>query len=484
MKIKKILICFLATVIALSFLPAAETVYAASDDKYGAVAEYLNTELKKANVQGMAIEIVSSDDVLYSNTYSMADDYKECFIIGSMSKSFTALSVMILAEQGKIDPDSSVCDYLDDFPELQNVKVRDLLNQTSGITSDQLLSNLKVTSNYGSFKYSNANYNLLGKIIERVSDMSYGDFVTENILTPLKMDNTYCSDKDVDSSKLVSGCQNYFGIMIPTDVAYPDSNSWSQVPAGYIISSAEDMGKYLQMYLKSGDGVFNQQLLHEVMYSGVDASSDTSAVSDMYGGDALYCMGWINKKVDGETIIYHSGKVENYTSVMVLLPERNIGAVMLFNSMDFLVGQGMIEKIEEGVISILRGNTPQYLDSNSYAVQHILLNLVYLCIFILTVIPIVLFIKNRRKNAEYKVTASSLVFNVILHIILPVMLIIALPLMGMTLFVIKGFVPDLYITLIVSAVMLFGGGIIKMVWILNSRRVNTQQKSQGGNNIV
>ncbi|MGN0474563.1 MAG: serine hydrolase, partial [Acutalibacteraceae bacterium] len=295
--------------------------------------------------------------------------------------------------------------------------------------------------------------------------------------TPLKMENTYCSDKDVDSNKLVGGCQNYFGIMIPTNIAYPDDNSWSQAPAGYIISSAEDMGKYLQMYLKSGNGIFNEQLLNDVMYSGVDASSDPSAVSDMYGGDALYCMGWINKKVDGETVVYHSGKVENYTSVMVLLPERNVGVVMLFNSMDFLIGQGMIEKIEEGVISILRGNTPEYLSDNEYVIQHILLNVIYFLILVLTIIPIILFIKNRYKNTGYKFTALSLILNIILHVVLPVTLIIIFPLMGMPLFVIKGFVPDLYIILIISAVMLFCGGIIKIIWLLNYQRIKKQHKT-------
>ncbi|MGN0473681.1 MAG: serine hydrolase domain-containing protein, partial [Acutalibacteraceae bacterium] len=191
MKIKNIIIRFLTIIITLFLITSffSKTAFAASSgSKYETITEYLETELKKANVQGMAIEIVNSDEVMYNNSYGMADNNKECFIIGSMSKSFTALSTMILVNNGQINLDSSVFDYLDDYPELKDVKVRDLLNQTSGITSNQLLSDLNVTSNYGSFKYANANYNLLGKIIERVSGMSYGKFVTENILTPLKME--------------------------------------------------------------------------------------------------------------------------------------------------------------------------------------------------------------------------------------------------------------------------------------------------------
>ena len=98
--------------------------------------EYLQTTLHTANVKEMAIEIVDSNDVMYSNTFGKAEKTSDNFLIGSMSKSFTALAVVDLAEQGKLDLDDSVCEYLDGFPELETVTVRDLLNQISGITSD------------------------------------------------------------------------------------------------------------------------------------------------------------------------------------------------------------------------------------------------------------------------------------------------------------------------------------------------------------
>lgn len=435
--------------------------YAGNGEQNGEVNkkldEYLQTTLYTANVKGMAIEIVDSNDVMYSNTFGKAEKTSDNFLIGSMSKSFTALAVVDLAEQGKLDLDDSVCEYLDGFPELETVTVRDLLNQISGITSDQLLSNIKISDGKGQFHYANANYNLLGKIIEKVTGREYSEYVRERIFTPLEMTDTYADYGEKQESTLVQGYTGYFGIMIPRNVKYPDKDSWSQVPAGYIISNVDDMGKYLQMYLKEGASIFSSEAVNTVLHNGVDASTDAGVVSDMYGGDADYCMGWIDKKVKDETIIYHTGKVENYTSVMVLLPQRDLAVVMLFNTMDFLVGQNQIEEIEENVISIVRGEEIKEINQKTYLVRRVIINAVCLVLVLLSCLPILIFVKRRQKKK------GNLFVAVILHVICPVLLICAFPAAGMPLFVVRGFVPDIFIVLVLSAIILVAGGVLKLV---------------------
>lgn len=451
----------LAILIFSIFMLNSQKCYAKDVEEESEISEkidnYLQTALEDANVKGMALEIVNSDTVVYSNTYGDAKETSDNFIIGSMSKSFTALAIVDLADKGIVNLDVSICEYLEDYPELEEITVRDLLNQVSGIASNQLLSDINITSSKGQFQYANANYNLLGKIIEKVTGKEYTEYVKESIFEPLEMTNTYANYGEDQQKTLVQGYTSYFGIMIPRNVMYPDKDSWSQVPAGYIISNIEDMGKYLQMYLRKGNSIFDSETVNTVLHNGVDASTDTSAVSDMYGGDAKYCMGWIEKKVDDEPIIYHAGKVENFTSVMVLLPERDLAAVMLFNSMDFLVGQSLIEQIEENVVSIIRGEEIKEINSNSYILQHGIINVVCLVMIFLCSLPILIFLKREKERK------GNIVISIIIHLVCPILLAIAFPIAGMPLFVIRGFVPDIFLVLILSITILILGGIIKFV---------------------
>lgn len=80
------------------------------------------------------------------------------------------------------------------------------------------------------------------------------------------------SAASLDKSKehgLISGYRNYFGIPIAGEPDYPDDNSWSHVPGGYISSSASDMGKYLQMYLNTGESVITPESINMVFYNNV-----------------------------------------------------------------------------------------------------------------------------------------------------------------------------------------------------------------------
>ena len=144
---------------------------------------------------------------------------------------------------------------------------------------------LKITRNYGKYEYSNANYNLLGKIIESVSNDSYSDYITKNILKPLDMNHTGTTLEESNKNGLIKGYQNYFGIPIAESPNYPtDDKSWIQVPAGFISSSASDMGKYLQMYLNQGE---LKDLYISKMIQGLHRNSSSSAPRGLFQGNPL-----------------------------------------------------------------------------------------------------------------------------------------------------------------------------------------------------
>lgn len=303
-----VIICFISLYIINS-----GNVYALSNDDidYESISKELEEEVKKNHIPGMAVVIVNPNEIVFSKTYGNCESIDTPFIIGSMSKSFTALSIMKLVEENKIDINKPISTYIDTSLYFKNkedgdkISVKQLLNQNSGIGTYQKLGNLKITKNYGKYEYSNANYNLLGKIIESVSNESYSDYVTKNIFDPLGMNHTSTTLEGSKANGLIKGYQNYFGIPVAINPNYPtDDNSWIQVPAGFISSSASDIGKYLQMYLNQGLNIITEDSIHQMFYGNI---SQDNIDRDYYG------MGWGYTKYYGKPVLTHSGLVENYT---------------------------------------------------------------------------------------------------------------------------------------------------------------------------
>jgi CubicO group peptidase (beta-lactamase class C family) len=144
--------------------------------------QFIQTEFAKTHIPGMSVAIVDADSTLFTRAYGGVTDTRTSFILGSLSKSFTAVAVMQLAEQGKINLNSPFITYL---PDEQNADskttVKQLLNHTSGIRTYATPKNYSTSAAVAPFEYSNAGYGLLGKIIERVSGMDYGSYIKKHI---------------------------------------------------------------------------------------------------------------------------------------------------------------------------------------------------------------------------------------------------------------------------------------------------------------
>jgi CubicO group peptidase (beta-lactamase class C family) len=197
------------------------------------------------------------------------------FIIGSMSKSVTALAIMQLVEEGKVDLDAPVQRYLPWFRVADPVAstrnaVRQLLNQTSGIpansqnereegflgtgneTLQQYVRDLSAQALNrpvgASFEYANTNYSALGLIVQIVSGQSYETYIQQHIFAPLKMSQSFVREQDARRDGLAQGYQMWFGVPVPTTLPSPRD----MLPAGYIIFTAEDMAHYLIAQLNGG----------------------------------------------------------------------------------------------------------------------------------------------------------------------------------------------------------------------------------------
>ena len=453
-----------------SAICSAQTDTTTETDIYSDIDAYLQVCAKNANIPSMSVIITDKDNVLFSQSYGGCESCDTPFLLGSVSKSFTAVCIMQLTEQGKIDLDADISIYLPDAADGDKITVSQLLNHTSGLGEHQTLGNYKIINEQGVHNYANVNYSLLGKIIETVSGQSYTDYITENLFEPLGLSHTAAAlDKSIENG-LIEGYTNYWGFHIENEHKYPTSeNDWITVPAGYISSSANDLGKYLQMYLEDGNGIISEQSIDTMFYG------DTVYVE----GDVPYWYGygWTTVKEPlSEPVLRHSGLVETGTSCVFILPERDIAIAVAANVNDYFVTNEMMDSLGWGVVLMLLGESPNEIADNAYFLNHLRIDLIMLAVLAAAVLPLCLLPKyaNRIKRRKKPIT---LLFLILFHLLLPIFILLLVPIFfAVPLWVAQAFVPDVFITVAVSSALLFAGGLIKVVLMLPHPRSELRQK--------
>lgn len=433
------------------------------NDVYEKIDTYLNNATKYAHFPAMSITIVNQNDVVFENTYGNCKNTDTPFLLGSVSKSFTALSVMQLVEQGKIALDAPLSTYLHNATNGDKITILQLLNHTSGLDVYQNLTNYRITGKQGIHEYANVNYALLGEVIESVSGVKYEDYVTNNIFTPLAMSNSSTSYKESKKNGLIESYENWFGFNIKTTPKYPKSdNAWITTSAGYLSSSTADLGKYLQMYLCGGKGIISEDSINKMFYENVPVEA---SIPYKYG------MGWtlINDPLK-QPALRHSGLVETGMSAIYILPEMKIGVAIVINTNDYFVGKDLMDRIDWSVALMLMGDGPNEIKQNEYVLRHLLYDFIYIIILSAAILPLFLikFYKKHLLKGKWSLNISMLV---LLHLVLPIFLLLLPQMLFATpLWVVKAFVPDLFTCLIISASSLIIGGIIKSILLIKSTK--------------
>ena len=392
MRIKKflfpaLLVCSVLTLInrlfARAFTKPAAAKPVTKSASYDGIDAYIEGQMRRLNIPGVSLAIVEGDKIVHLRGFGRARPGGEApspetpFFIGSLTKSFTALAVMQLVEAGKVELDAPVQRYLPWFrvadPQASaQMTVRHLLNQTSslplapgwqsladfdnspGSTERQAraLSTLKLVRPVGSaFEYCNVNYNLLGLVIEAASGESYADYIQNHIFDPLEMSHSYTSKTAAKQDGLAVGHRSWFGIPIAVpDLPVPSGS----LPAGQLISSAEDMGRYLIAYLNEGRygeaQILSPEGIAELHRPAVDAIS-WGVQTGHYG------MGWYIEEQGQTRIDWHSGMVPDFYTYMALLPEQKKGVVLLVNA-NHITGELTLTEVGSRVAAMLAGNPP------------------------------------------------------------------------------------------------------------------------------
>ncbi len=369
--------------IVLVIAPAAAQETEGNFD-FAQVDTYLEELRAAGNLPGIALAIVRDGETVYTRGYGYAGPQdrpvspETPMVIGSVSKSFTALAIMQLVEAGKLDLDAPVSRYLAWFDRSETITVRHLLTQTSGFStfegrkgfmgrSDDSQAFEKVARRMmraplanppgQEWMYSNANYSLLGLLVEVASGQTYEDYMSEHIFEPLGMTHTYTNLEEARAGGMSSGYVYALGQPFTiSNLSYPRA----LLPAGYIISTAEDMGRYAAAMLGEDSTVISAAGLAEMQ-------RPQAKVQFVSAGH--YAFGWFIDEMAGQTMVWHSGDVPDFHGNVTLAPESGWGVVLLFNENSTLDKRGM-DTAAFHVMGILMGYEPGSLALPTLAVPN------------------------------------------------------------------------------------------------------------------
>ncbi len=380
---------FIFLVILLVFILSTFLAKARQETGFDIVDAYIETEMEEWNLPGMALAIVQDGEIVYMKGYGIAGPKdrpmtaQTPFIIASLSKSFTALAIMQLVENGQIDLDEPVQTYLPwfhlaDEEASAQITVRHLLNQNSGIAStsgmkaffsedlssdainnsarnlanDQLLYPVGET-----YEYSNSNYHVLGAIVEAVSGQAYADYIQEHIFTLLDMTNCYTSRDEAQQNGLSTGYGRWW-FKIPVRVTSPYNPG--NVSAGGLICDAEGVAHYLIAYLNEGQYEGTRILSPQ----GI-AQMHTPAVRAEEEQDSYYGMGWIIGPVNGIDAVYHSGDAPTYQTAVLMVPKEELGIVLITNTNNITILYST-RAMAADIMNILHGKQTTGFEQDSF----------------------------------------------------------------------------------------------------------------------
>ena len=433
---------------------------------------YLAANFPRAGAPGLAVAVVDAGGVRYLRTFGDCPDADAPFVVGSLSKSFTAVAVMQLVEQGAVDLDAPASRYAPGYDVPDEVTVRSLLNQTSGFGAYDSLAEAadgELGETFGAFSYANANYDLLGRVVEGASGEDYARYLDEHVLEPLGMASTTADPARAEALGMVPGHRDWFGLPVADGFRHAQGDgAWGGPASGYVASSVRDMASYLRMYLNGGMGDGARVLSADsVRRMFLDRVPDPE-------GDTYYGMGWTSFSWDdGELVLSHDGQVENYTASMCLLPERGIGIVALSDANDNAGGNIRFFDLVGGVVSVAIGGTGQPMDDAWTWAWRPRVDVLYASALLLAVSPLLLTGRWRRRlSAACRggvapiVRARSLrmllVRGVLLHVALPAC-ILALPFVwGVPWRDLLTFSPDVSTVLLASAGLLVVAGAVRL----------------------
>jgi CubicO group peptidase (beta-lactamase class C family) len=360
----------------------------ASTAVFEEIDRLIQREMEGSRIPGIALAIVQGGDIVHRRGFGQDGRGNPVtpqtpFPIGSLTKSFTALATRRLYEAGEIVLDDPVRRYLPAFQVADadassRITIRHLLNQTSGfsrasgiepVTEENEASMEALVAGFRrtrlnrpvgqSYEYSNLNFVTLGLLVQTVSKQPWTEYIERRVLNPIGMGNSYTTFVAAREGGMTAVHRYWFGIPIRTALPYlPGLAS-----TGYLASSAEDMGRYLALYLRGGTAQDTRLLstngIREMLAPATNEVT-VRLLSTMF--TARYAEGWfVGAFGAARNARWHLGQLPSFTAWMILLPDSDQAVVMLMNAgsqMELGGGNAVLSRLPRGVVNLLRNEQP------------------------------------------------------------------------------------------------------------------------------
>jgi CubicO group peptidase (beta-lactamase class C family) len=334
-----------------------------SSDIFAQSANDVMQELmKETGSVGMSVAVVKKGKLIFTDAYGYRDlenkkllDSKDIFRIASISKSFTATSIMQLVDAGKVNLDEDVSNLIGftvrnpKFPD-QIISLRLMLSHLSSINDNEGYFNLdvidpnknpnwmKAYSDYApgdSFLYCNLNYNMIGAILERASQQRFDDYVIQQVLKPLslyggydvtKLDSSrfaYIYEYNTDSKKYTRSVGAYAVRSELKDGYQLGRTTPAFSPTGGMKISAPDLAKYMMMHMRMGKYKGGKLLSKK----NAMLMQEPVSLKEPYG----FALETTTTMIPGEILIGHTGVAYGLYSAMFFHPDKEYGIVVIIN---------------------------------------------------------------------------------------------------------------------------------------------------------
>jgi CubicO group peptidase (beta-lactamase class C family) len=309
--------------------------------------------MARDHVPGVAVGVVERGHLVYAQGFGYRDVENRLpvtpdtlFPLGSASKAFTATTVALLADEGRIALDVPVRTYLPDFSVKDaaasaTLTARDLLTHRSGLprhdlfwyqapfSRDELYRRLRFLEPSGPprarWRYNSLMFVVAGRIVERVSGDSWETFVRTRILGPLDMRRTLLSaeamETDLDHA-------SPYAMRGGRARKIPMLKELSAIaPAGAVQSSVRDLARWLTFHATRSPRILGEDMWLELHRPQAEMpAADQPEVKDRY-----YALGWIHERYRGHPLLVHGGAIDGFTVHLGFLPETGQGLILLMN---------------------------------------------------------------------------------------------------------------------------------------------------------
>lgn len=323
---------------------------------------------------GMAVAILKEGEVVFKRTYGVRRvqsnikvDGRTSFRMASVSKTFAGVLTEILVEKGFLDWEDRVIDHVPGFKlkdsiTTNSLKVKHLLSHTTGLPRHAysnllnagipyreiliMLSEVTIFHPPGdTYNYQNVAFSIIGDVLQSVTGKPYSDLLEEYIFLPLGMaDASTDYDTFVRSNNIAYPHQRRYGSYREGKVS---ANYFDVGPAAGVNASLDDMIKYLRLLTGYHPEVLAKSGLLQIFSPQVPVSKrEGVVVSWRPVSKAWYGLGWRGIQKEGQTIIYHGGYVNGYRSEIMIIPEEDLGLVILSNAPNSLISDAGVVFLE------------------------------------------------------------------------------------------------------------------------------------------